>query len=68
MVNMTLAIPLPIHKAMKLYPEIRWTEVARQAIERKIRELQEENCAWRRHAQEHAVGTGWSEAHELFEF
>lgn len=68
MVNMTMAIPEQLHKAMKKYPEIKWSEVARQAIEKKTREIEEEKEAWRKHAQNHAVERGWSEAHELFEF
>jgi len=68
MVNMTLAIPKPIHDQMKKHPEIKWTEVARQAIERKAAELKEEKALWMKYAQKHAAKKGWSEAHELFEF
>jgi len=32
MVNMTLAIPEELHELMKKHPEIKWTEVARKAI------------------------------------
>jgi len=35
MVNMTMAIPEQLHKVMKKHAEIKWTEVARQAIEKK---------------------------------
>ena len=35
MVNMTLAIPKEIHKKMKEHSEIKWTEVAREAIQKK---------------------------------
>lgn len=68
MVNMTMAIPEELHKKMKGHPEIKWTEVARQAIEKKAREVEEEKMVWMKHSQEHAVKKGWSEAHELFEF
>lgn len=68
MVNMTMAIPEQLHKVMKRHAEIKWTEVARQAIEKKARELEEEKVQWMKHGQEHAVKRGWSEAHELFEF
>lgn len=37
---MTLAIPDTLTKHMKQHKEIRWTEVARQAIERKIHDLE----------------------------
>ena len=32
------------------------------------REVEEEKILWMKHAHEHAVKRGWSEAHELFEF
>jgi len=31
-VNVTLAVPEELHKIMKKHPEIRWSEVARQAM------------------------------------
>ena len=68
MVNMTLAVPEQLHRIMKKHPEIKWTEVARKAIEAKTNELEEEKMLWMKHAQEHAVKRGWSEAHELFKF
>ncbi|MEW6035990.1 MAG: hypothetical protein AB1529_05230 [Candidatus Micrarchaeota archaeon] len=36
---MTLSIPEELHKEMQKHAEIRWSEVARQAFELKIREL-----------------------------
>ena len=39
MVNMTLSIPPELHKEMVFHSEIKWSEVARQAFEKKIREL-----------------------------
>lgn len=68
MVNMTMAIPKEIHNIMKKHAEIKWTEVARKAIEEKAKELEEEKMLWMKHAHEHAARRGWSEAHELFEF
>jgi len=38
--NITLAVPEELHKKMKLFPEIRWSEVARKAIEEKIDDLE----------------------------
>ncbi len=32
MVNVTLAVPEDLHRIMKSHPEIKWSEVARQAI------------------------------------
>ena len=39
MVNMTLSIPEALYKEMQLHPELKWSEVARQAFEMKVREL-----------------------------
>ena len=40
MTNMTLAIPDELAKKMKAFPEIRWSEVARQAIEKRVNDLE----------------------------
>ena len=34
--NMTLSIPENVHKEMKLFSEVRWSEVARKAIVEKL--------------------------------
>ncbi len=39
MANMTLAIPERLHKEMMLHSELKWSDVARQAFEKKINEL-----------------------------
>jgi len=39
MTNMTLSIPELIHKEMMVHSEIKWSDVARQAFEKKIKEL-----------------------------
>lgn len=39
MVNMTLSIPPNVHKEMVYHSEIKWSHVARQAFEKKIKEL-----------------------------
>jgi len=39
MVNVTLSVPKEVHKEMKKHPEIRWSEVARQAIIKKIGDM-----------------------------
>ena len=38
MANLTLAVSDELHKKMKRMSDIRWSEVARRAIERKIAE------------------------------
>ncbi len=40
MTNMTLAIPDELHKTMKRYKDIKWSEVARKAMLEKARKLE----------------------------
>lgn len=40
MSNITLALPDGLRKRMRKHTEIRWSEVARQAIEEKLRRLE----------------------------
>ena len=40
MVNMTLSIPDELNIKMKQFSEIKWTEVARKAIETKVKDLE----------------------------
>lgn len=37
---MTLAIPEELHKKMKKLSEIRWSEIARQAIQQRVEDLE----------------------------
>lgn len=39
MVNITLSISKELFKEMKAHKELKWSEVARQAIKRKLEEL-----------------------------
>jgi hypothetical protein len=39
MVNMTLSIPEKLHKEMQSHSEIKWSDVARQSFEKKVKEL-----------------------------
>ena len=39
MVNVTLTVSADLKKKMEAFPEINWSEIARQAINRKIQEL-----------------------------
>ncbi|MEK6863646.1 MAG: hypothetical protein AABW53_03030 [Nanoarchaeota archaeon] len=39
MTNMTLSIPKELHREMAAHSEIRWSDVARQAFEKKVEEL-----------------------------
>lgn len=40
MTNMTLAIPADLYKVMKRHKEIKWTEIARQAMWEQARKLE----------------------------
>ena len=40
MANMTLSVPDELHKKMKSYSEIKWSEVARKAIQEKLAALE----------------------------
>jgi hypothetical protein len=40
MVNITLAIPEEIKKKMDSFPEMNWSEVARQAIVQRIKDME----------------------------
>ena len=39
MANLTLSVPDALYEEMKRHPEIRWSEVARQALARKLEDL-----------------------------
>tara|TARA_Y100000310_G_scaffold336702_1_gene421950 strand:+ start:737 stop:976 length:240 start_codon:yes stop_codon:yes gene_type:complete len=41
MANMTLSIPDGLHKEMKKFPWMRWSEVARQAIQERVKTISE---------------------------
>lgn len=40
MTNMTLALPEELHKIMKRHIEIKWSEVARQALWKQARKME----------------------------
>lgn len=40
MTNITLSIPEELHKKMKKLSEIRWSEIARRAIQERIEDLE----------------------------
>jgi hypothetical protein len=40
MVSMTLAIPKELKDKMESFPEINWSEVARQAFKQKVQDLE----------------------------
>jgi len=40
MSNMTLSIPEGLHKKMREHTELKWSDIARQAFERKLRETE----------------------------
>ncbi len=40
MTNMTLSVPEELHKRMKQHTELKWSDIARQAFEKKVREIE----------------------------
>ena len=40
MPNMTLSIPEELHKKMKRHTELKWSDIARQAFEKKLNEVE----------------------------
>jgi hypothetical protein len=40
--NLTLSVPDELHERMRKHPEIKWSEVARQAFEEKVEKLEAE--------------------------
>tara|TARA_Y100000310_G_scaffold210977_1_gene211682 strand:- start:12246 stop:12467 length:222 start_codon:yes stop_codon:yes gene_type:complete len=40
MVNMTLSVPEKLHEKMKKHTEFKWSDVARQAFEKKLIEVE----------------------------
>ena len=40
MANITLSVPDDLHKKMKRHSEIKWSEVARRDIEKKVHDLE----------------------------
>ena len=39
MVNITLSVPMELFKEMKRHKELKWSEIARQAIKRRLEEI-----------------------------
>ena len=64
---MTLAIPEVMHAKMKKYNEVKWTEVAREAFQKKLTLLETEKDPLRLYAYKRWAEEG-EEAHELFKF
>jgi hypothetical protein len=67
MVNVTLSVPEKTHKVMKKHKEIRWTEVARQAIIKKANEIELAKDPLRYHSLKRLAKEG-DDAEKLFEF
>ena len=67
MVNMTMAIPEELHKLMKKHKEIKWTEVAREAIIRKATEVEAAKDPLTHYMLKRLVEEG-DDAEDLFEF
>ncbi len=64
---MTLAIPNTMHTKMKKYSDIKWSQVAREAIQKKIILLETEKYPLKLQAYKKWAEKG-EEANELFKF
>jgi len=40
MPNITLAVPEELHRKMRAYPEVKWSEVVRRILAQRIRDLE----------------------------
>ncbi len=43
MVNMTISVPEDLHKKMRSFPDVKWSEVARRAVEERVSDLEDLN-------------------------
>jgi hypothetical protein len=64
MTNITLSLPEKTYKKMKSYPMLKWSEIVRQSIEAKLKEIEE--APWRAYDMKR-MAEG-EDAHELFKF
>ena len=67
MTNMTMAIPAELHKKMKKHHEVKWTEVARNAFERKLLMIELEKDPLRKYAYQRLAEEG-DDADDIFEY
>ena len=64
---MTMGLSGELYAKMKMHSEIKWTEVARRAFERKLSELEAEKEPLRAYAYRRLVEEG-EDAEKLFKF
>ncbi|MBI5225740.1 hypothetical protein HY994_00690 [Candidatus Micrarchaeota archaeon] len=64
LVNVTLSVPEETYKTMKKHPEIKWTEIMRQAAVQFAKRLEKDD-PFRKYAYARAKDD-WSDADELF--
>ena len=65
MTNITLYMPEETYKRMKKYKELKWSEIIRESVERKLKELDE--AEYRAYALKRLAKEG-EDAKELFKF
>ena len=46
--NITLTVPLDLHRKMKAHPEIKWSEIVRRVLAERIRDLERMDALTRR--------------------
>ena len=64
MTNITLSVPETIYIRMKSHPELKWSEIVRQSIVSKLKEMDE--APWRAYDIKRLADG--EDAHELFKF
>jgi hypothetical protein len=64
---MTIAIAKEVHEVIKKHPEIKWSQVARTAIEEKAALLKKEADPWKLYAYKRWAEEG-EDAEKLFKF
>lgn len=66
MTNVTLSVPLHVHRVMKRRKDIRWTEIARQALVKKAEDVEREDDALRNYSERRLAKEG-EDAEEFFD-
>ena len=65
MTNITLSISDELYRKMKEYKELKWSEIVREAISERLKQMEEAEC--RIYAMKRLLKEG-EDANELFEF
>ena len=67
MKNISFAIPTKILQVMRKHPEVKWSELARQAIDQKVRELKSRQDPFRAYAYKRWAEE-WDDADDIIKY